>query len=153
MYFVGLGKDIHKLVKTKSTIVLGGYKFKANHKIVAFSDGDVILHSIADAILGACQANDIGVAFPDDNAKFKNINSHSIISYALKIMKNKKLSINNLDITIVCDKIMVNPIRKNILNSLQKILKTKLINIKATRFEENKNLIECDSIILLKGAK
>lgn len=151
MEFIGFGKDIHKLTKAKSNIVLGGFVCKSNYKIIAVSDGDLILHSIADAILGACQGGDIGVAFPDTDVKCKKMNSKLILDYALTMAKRKNLSISNLDITIICDKIMIQPIRKYIVNSLKQLLKTNKINVKATRFEQNLNIIECDSIVLMKG--
>ncbi len=101
--------------------------------------------------MGACQGGDIGIAFPDTNIKCQNMNSKLILEYALTMAKAKGLSIGNVDLTIVCDKIMINKIRKHIVSSLTKILKTKHINVKATRFEQNLNLIECDSIVLMKG--
>ncbi|MCQ3915764.1 MAG: 2-C-methyl-D-erythritol 2,4-cyclodiphosphate synthase [Mycoplasmoidaceae bacterium] len=151
MNFVGFGKDIHKLVKSKTRIVLGGFECKSDYKIVAVSDGDVVLHAIADAILGACQGGDIGIAFPDTDIKCKNMDSQLILNYALSMAKRKGLSVGNLDLTIVCDKIMIQPIRKHIAKSLIKLLKTNKINVKATRFEQNLNLIECDAIVLMKG--
>lgn len=151
MEFIGFGKDIHKLSKAKTKNVLGGYGFASNYKIVAVSDGDVVLHSIADAILGACQGGDIGIAFPDTNIKCQQMNSKIILDYALSMAKAKRLSICNVDITIVCDKIMIAPIRKHIICSLKKLLKTTKVNVKATRFEQNLNIIECDSIVLMGG--
>ncbi|MCQ3914271.1 MAG: 2-C-methyl-D-erythritol 2,4-cyclodiphosphate synthase [Mycoplasmoidaceae bacterium] len=151
MEFIGFGKDIHKITKAKSKIVLGGYECQSNYKIIAVSDGDLVLHSVADAILGACQGGDIGIAFPDTDVKCKKMNSKLILNYALTMAKRKNLSIGNIDITIVCDKIMIQPIRKHIVASLKKLLKTKKINVKATRFEQDLNLIECDSIVLMKG--
>lgn len=151
MEFIGFGKDIHKITKAKSKIVLGGYECQSNYKIIAVSDGDLVLHSVADAILGACQGGDIGIAFPDTDVKCKKMNSKLILNYALTMAKRKNLSIENIDITIVCDKIMIQPIRKHIVDSLKKLLKTKKINVKATRFEQDLNLIECDSIVLMKG--
>lgn len=151
MDFIGFGKDIHKISKAKTNVVLGGYKCPSNYKIVAVSDGDLVLHSIADAILGACQGGDIGIAFPDTNIKCKNMDSKLILNYALTMAKSKQLSIGNVDVTIVCDKIMINKIRKHIVNSLSKLLNTRKINVKATRFEQNLNLIECDSIVLLRS--
>ena len=147
---IGFAKDIHKLKPSKTNIVLGGYKFASKYKVVAVSDGDVVLHAIANAILGACNAGDIGMYFPDTSSKCKNLDSRVILAYALAIAKNKKLKISNLDITVVCDKIMINPIRKQILNSLIKLCQTKQINVKATRFEENKSIIECDAIVLME---
>ena len=151
MDFIGFGKDIHKLQKAKTNIVLGGYVCPCQYKIVAVSDGDLVLHSIADAILGACQGGDIGIAFPESNIKCQNMDSKLILNYALTMAKKKNLTIGNVDVTIVCDKIMINKIRKYIVNSLSKLLKTNKINVKATRFEQNKNIIECDSIVLLRG--
>ena len=98
MDFVGLGKDIHKLKQTKTKIVLGGSSFSSNYKIVAVSDGDIILHACADAILGACCAGDIGMYFPDTSSKSKNIDSKIILAYALALAKKKGMTINNIDI-------------------------------------------------------
>ena len=151
MNFIGFGKDIHKLQPAKTNIVLGGYKMASKYKIVAVSDGDLVLHAIADAILGACQGGDIGIAFPDSDVKCKKMDSQLILNYALTMAKAKGLSVGNIDITIVCDKIMINKVRKYIVNSLKKLCHTKYINVKATRFEQNLNLIECDAIVLMKG--
>lgn len=151
MDFIGFGKDIHKISKAKTKIVLGGYECSSNYKIVSVSDGDLVLHAIADAILGACQGGDIGIAFPDTDIKCKNMDSKLILNYALSMAKQKQLKIGNLDLVIVCDKIMINSIRKYIVKSLQKLLSTKNINVKATRFEQNLNIIECDAIVLMKG--
>lgn len=151
MDFIGFGKDIHKITKAKAKIVLGGYECKSNYKIIAVSDGDLVLHAISDAILGACQGGDIGIAFPDTNVKCKKMDSKLILDYALTMAKSKGLKISNLDLTIVCDKITISPIRKHIANSLKKLLKTNKINVKATRFEQNLNIIECDAIVLVKG--
>ena len=147
---IGFGKDIHKLQPAKTKIVLGGYKFASNYKVVAVSDGDLVLHAIADAILGACGAGDIGMYFPEASKSSKNLDSRIILAYALAVAKSKHLKLVNLDLTIVCDKIMINPIRKQILNSLKQLLNNKYINIKATRFEENKKIIECDAIVLME---
>lgn len=150
MYKIGFGKDIHKLQPSKGNICLGGFSFYSSYKVVAVSDGDLVLHAIADAILGACAAGDIGMYFPDTNKKSKNMDSKIILAYALAIAKSKGLKISNLDVTIICDKIMINPIRKQILNSLKELLDTKYINVKATRFEENKKIIETDAIVLME---
>lgn len=151
MYLIGFGKDIHKIKKAKTNMVLGGYKFASSYKVEAVSDGDVVLHAIADAILGACQKDDIGTYFSDTCVRNKGLDSKKILSKALALAGKNKLV--NVDVTIVCDKIMIAPIRKYIKNSLVKLLKTKLVNVKATRFEENKSLIEVDAIVLMKRGK
>lgn len=149
---IGHGIDIHNLIENKEhEQVLAGLKFKLNYKIDAFSDGDIIFHSIANAILGALSLNDIGYYFSDKNLKNKNLNSYKIIKYCLFLLKKKKFKIGNLDINIICEKIIFKDIKKDIIINLVKIFKTKNISLKATRFEENNLKIQCHSTILIKS--
>lgn len=152
MYQIGQARDIHQLIKTsqKTKVVLGGFTINNNYAIKAWSDGDLVLHAISNSILGAIGKGDIGIYFPDNTIKNHNLDSKKILSFCLKLMKKNKYQIANIDLTIMCDKIMINPIRDQIKKSLVKLLKTNKINIKATRFEQNLQLIECDAIILLK---
>lgn len=145
---IGEGVDHHRLIrKTNSIIVLGGVKIKSNYKIVAYSDGDVILHSLSNAILGSVQQGDIGEYFKDNDHKNKNLDSKEILKFCLKKLNNAKIV--NVDLTIQCENIIFNDIKKDIQKSLIKLLNCKRVNVKATRFEEKSNLIACHSIILI----
>ena len=153
---VGNGFDFHKFKKGKS-IKLGGLKIKSKFSLEANSDGDPILHSITDAILGALNEKDIGFHFEPDSKKYKNVNSVIFINKALKLLKNKKGEIINLDLNIICDYPKINPIRDNIRNNLSKILKINKdsINIKATSTEDEgfvntKKGIACQAMISLR---
>ena len=153
---VGNGFDFHKFKKGKS-IKLGGLKIKSKFSLEANSDGDPILHSITDAILGALNEKDIGFHFEPDSKKYKNVNSVIFINKALKLLKNKKGEIINLDLNIICDYPKINPIRDNIRNNLSKILKINKdsINIKATStenegFVNTKKGIACQTMISLR---
>ena len=153
---VGNGFDFHKFKKGKS-IKLGGLKIKSKFSLEANSDGDPILHSITDAILGALNEKDIGFHFEPDSKKYKNVNSVIFINKALKLLKNKKGEIINLDLNIICDYPKINPIRDNIRNNLSKILKINKdsINIKATSTEDEgfvntKQGIACQTMISLR---
>ena len=148
MYLIGEGIDYHKLTPKKGNIVLGGIKISSQYKIVAHSDGDLVYHAIANAILGALQLGDIGDYFSDKKKKNKNLNSRAIIDYAVHQLKGKK--IQNIDLTIICDKIILTKYKAKIRENLIKITKCKNINIKATRFEENKNMIACKVALLIK---
>ena len=153
---VGNGFDFHKFKKGKS-IKLGGLKIKSKFSLEANSDGDPILHSITDAILGALNEKDIGFHFEPDSKKYKNVNSVIFINKALKLLKSKKGEIINLDLNIICDYPKINPIRDNIRNNLSKILKINKdsINIKATSTEDEgfvntKKGIACQTMISLR---
>ena len=153
---VGNGFDFHKFKKGRS-IKLGGLKIKSKFSLEANSDGDPILHSITDAILGALNEKDIGFHFEPDSKKYKNVNSVIFINKALKLLKNKKGEIINLDLNIICDYPKINPIRDNIRNNLSKILKINKdsINIKATSTEDEgfvntKKGIACQTMISLR---
>ncbi len=152
----GVGFDLHKYDKG-SGIILGGYKINCDYKIIAHSDGDVLLHSIADSILGASGLGDIGKFFPDQDDINLNLDSAEIINFCLKELKNLNLEIYNVDATIICEEPKINPHRDNILKSLSSILKIPInkIGLKATTSEKigiigNNEAIAVQSLINLK---
>ena len=152
----GVGFDLHKYDKG-SGIILGGYKISCDYKIIAHSDGDVLLHSIADSILGASGLGDIGKFFPDQDDINLNLDSAEIINFCLKELKNLNLEIYNVDATIICEEPKINPHRDNILKSLSSILKIPInkIGLKATTSEKigiigNNEAIAVQSLINLK---
>ncbi len=149
MFLIGHGIDYHNLIKKKSQITLGGYTFNSEYSIVAHSDGDVILHAISNAILGAIQRGDIGDYFSDKSKNNKNLNSCAIVDYCLYLIE-KEYEIINIDLTIICDKIMFDRYKADIRYSLINILNTKKINVKATRFESNSKQIACNCVLLLR---
>lgn len=150
MFLVGQGIDIHKLEQKNKTLQkLGGVEFVLDYKIIAHSDGDIILHVIANSILGALGLEDIGYYFPDYNSKNKNLNSFEIIDFALKEIKKRNMEINNLDLTIISEHIYFQNIKHKIKNNLITFLNTKNVSLKATRWEEDKKMIQCNAIISL----
>ena len=155
---VGIGYDIHKIIKTSkiSYINLGGAKIKSKIKVISHSDGDVILHAITDSILGALSQRDIGTYFPN-NKKNLNRNSIDFLNFALNKMNSMKKKINNIDIMIVSEEPKINPYFEKILLRISKLLKTNKNNItvKATTNEKSGligkgNFIACWSNISLK---
>lgn len=148
MYLIGQGFDQHKLIKKASSFIfLGGYKIKCNYQVVAHSDGDVVLHSLSNAILGSIQQGDIGEYFKDTDPKNKNLDSKEILKFCLKKLNRAKIV--NVDLTIQCENIIFKDIKKDIQKSLMRLLNCERVNVKATRFEEKSNLIACHSIILI----
>ncbi len=152
---VGFGYDIHRLVKERD-LILAGIKIPYRKGLLGHSDGDVVLHAIADAILGALNKNDIGKYFPCSDSKFTNISSTVIISKVIDIMKKENYEINNMDTTIVTEKPFLQPYISIMKKSLAKILriKQKAISIKSKTNEgigeigRNK-AIACYTVVLL----
>ena len=98
---VGFGYDMHKL-EEGSYIMLGGIRIDSNHTVVAHSDGDIVLHSLSDAIYGSLAAGDIGTHFPS-NKENLNIQSVKILKHARELITQSNYMINNIDITIVIE--------------------------------------------------
>ena len=97
---VGIGFDVHRLVP-KRKLYLAGLKIKSKLGTLGHSDGDPVLHSITDAILGACKMGDIGQMFSDKSKKFKNIRSTILLQQVIEQIKLKGYFINNIDINII----------------------------------------------------
>ena len=135
--YFGIGFDIHRLIKNKK-LYLGGIKIPFHSGLKGHSDGDAIIHSIIDALLGAMRKKDIGTFFPDNKKKFKNIRSPIMLKTILSILDKNDFYINNLDINLICEKPKVSKYRNKIINSLSNLLNLNkdLINLKGKTVEK-----------------
>jgi 2-C-methyl-D-erythritol 4-phosphate cytidylyltransferase / 2-C-methyl-D-erythritol 2,4-cyclodiphosphate synthase len=150
--YFGIGFDIHKLIKNKK-LYLGGIKIPFHSGLKGHSDGDVILHAIIDAILGATRKKDIGTYFPNTK-KFKNIRSPKMLKPIIDDLYNSNFSINNLDINLICEQPKVSKYREKIINSISKLttLNKEKINLKGKTVEKlgligKEKAIACEVII------
>ena len=153
--YFGIGFDIHRLVKNKK-LYLGGIKIPYHLGLKGHSDGDVILHAIIDALLGAMRKKDIGTFFPDNQNKFKNIRSPKMLKPIIEILNNNNFYINNLDVNLICEQPKVSKYRDKIIKSLSNLLNLDkdLINLKGKTVEKlgligNEKAIACETIISL----
>ena len=153
--YFGIGFDIHRLIKNKK-LYLGGIKIPFHSGLKGHSDGDVILHSIIDAILGAMRKKDIGTFFPDNKNQFKNIRSPKMLKPIIEILDKNDFYINNLDINLICEQPKVSKYRDKILKSLSNLLKLDkdLINLKGKTVEKlgligKEKAIACEVIVSL----
>ena len=151
--FYGIGFDIHRLVKNKK-LYLGGIKIPFHSGLKGHSDGDVILHCIIDALLGALKKKDIGFLYPDNKNKFKNIRSPKLLTPIISDLENNNYYINNLDINLICERPKVYKYRNKIINSLSKLININknIINLKGKTVEKlgligKENAIACEAII------
>lgn len=135
-FFTGMGFDIHAFENNKE-MFLGGVKLPYEYGFKAHSDGDVLIHSIIDALLGACGAGDIGEFFPDTDEKYKDIDSKILLKEITTFIYNVGYEIVNVDVTIIAQKPKINPFKNEIKTSLSKLLKLEkqFINVKATTAE------------------
>jgi len=102
-YRIGHGYDVHRLLEGE-TLWLGGIEIPHYKGTIAHSDGDVIIHALCDALLGAAKLRDIGTHFPDTSAEYKNIDSKILLKRVNELILDKKYSIGNIDITILAQK-------------------------------------------------
>ncbi len=136
MYRIGNGFDIHQFEKGKE-LYLGGVRIDYKYGLKAHSDGDVVIHSLIDSILGACGLGDIGDFFPDTNIEYKNISSVNLLDMILKKI-SYDYKIINIDITIICEKPKLYKYKKAIRENLSKLCKINenYVNVKATTMEK-----------------
>ena len=150
--YFGIGFDIHKMIRNKN-LYLGGVKIPFHSGLKGHSDGDVILHAIIDAILGAMRKKDIGTYFPNTK-KFKDIRSPKMLKPIIKNLYKSNFSINNLDINLICEKPKVSKYRDKIINSISKLttINKHQINLKGKTVEKlgligKEKAIACEVIV------
>jgi len=133
---IGFAKDIHKLVKNRP-LMLGGIKIPSDVGEEAHSDGDVVLHALSEAMLGALSLGDLGKYFPPNDNKYKNIKSSIILNEVYKMICIKGFHIINIDISIELELIKLKNHIEDIRNSIAKLLDidVSLISIKANTNE------------------
>lgn len=135
--FMGTGYDVHEFEQNKQ-MVLGGVKIDCDYGFKAHSDGDVLIHSLIDALLGACGAGDIGEFFPDTDMQYKNIDSSTLLLKIVDFIYNVGYEIVNVDLTVIAEKPKVNPHKMAIKSRISELLniKKQFVNIKATTSEK-----------------
>ena len=134
---VGIGFDVHRLVP-KRKLYLAGLKIKSKLGTLGHSDGDPIIHSVIDSILGACKMGDIGEMFSDKSNKFKNIRSSILLQKVIGQIKSKGYFINNIDINIITQTPKIKNYKNKMINNIAKLceISKDQINIKGKTTEK-----------------
>lgn len=102
MLRIGQGLDVHAFTDG-DFVTLGGIKIPHTHGIKAHSDGDVLLHALCDALLGALALGDIGQHFPDTDDAYKGADSKALLSHVYDLVKSKGYQLINADMTVICE--------------------------------------------------
>lgn len=136
MIKVGQGFDVHQLVSGRKCII-GGVEIPFHKGLDGHSDADVLLHAIADAILGAAGLGDIGQHFPNTDRSIKDIDSRDILKKVILLIQEKKYSIINIDATVICELPKLAPYIDRMKNNiaLDCHLDIQAVNVKATTTE------------------
>jgi len=153
---IGIGYDVHRLAEGE-TLWLGGILIPHHKGTVAHSDGDVLIHAICDAMLGALKLRDIGTHFPDNSTEFKNIDSKHLLKRSYDLVKAKGFSIVNIDSSISAQQPKLKPFIPEMEKVIAAVLEIDVdrISVKATTteklgFEGREEGISVNAVVLLQ---
>ncbi|TXC85576.1 2-C-methyl-D-erythritol 2,4-cyclodiphosphate synthase [Metabacillus litoralis] len=137
MIRVGQGFDVHQLVEGRP-LILGGIDIPYEKGLLGHSDADVLLHTVADACLGAIAEGDIGKHFPDTDPEFKNADSAELLSHVWKLVKDRGFELGNIDCTIIAQKPKMAPHIEKMRARIAELLEADIsqVNVKATTTEQ-----------------
>ncbi|MDN6872895.1 2-C-methyl-D-erythritol 2,4-cyclodiphosphate synthase [Pseudomonas citronellolis] len=134
---IGHGYDVHRFGEG-DFITLGGVRIPHKFGLIAHSDGDVLLHALSDALLGACALGDIGKHFPDTDPRFKGADSRALLRHVVALVHEKGYVIGNVDATIIAQAPKMAPHIEAMRGSIAEDLQVDLeqVNVKATTTEK-----------------
>lgn len=158
-YLIGHSLDFHPLVGDRK-LVLGGITFDYPKGLKGHSDADVVYHAVAEAIIGALNLGDLGTLFPDNDDKYKDIDSSYFLQYMKQVLEEKQYKINNIDIIIYAEKPNFKNHKRLMANNIALNLEisSDIVNVKATTMEKQGVIgngfgIASEAIVLLKNVK
>lgn len=154
---IGHGYDVHKFGSDKP-LLLGGVEVPYEQGLEAHSDGDVVLHAVTDALLGALGKGDIGHHFPDTDAAFAGADSALLLQQVVKMAQEQGWQLGNLDVTIVAQAPKLAPYIQAMKQRIAALFHAQdsCVNVKATTTEKlgfvgRKEGIACHAVILIKA--
>ena len=156
MMRAGQGFDVHRLEKGDG-VVLGGVRIACEFRVIAHSDGDVLIHALCDALLGAAGLGDIGRHFPDTDAKYKNADSRLLLREVMRQLAAAGWRVGNADLTVIAEAPKIarhsETMRKNLSSDMN--IEAGAVNIKATTsdglgFIGRKEGIAAQAVVLLE---
>jgi len=153
----GFGFDVHAFVDGRK-LIIGGVEIPSDKGLEGYSDADVLLHAICDAMLGALALGDIGIHFPNTEAKWKNADSAILLKHVNELIQGKGYEIGNLDCVLAMENPKIFPYVEQIRNRISEILNANAeqISIKATTTERlgfvgrNEGVVSFATVLLVK---
>ncbi|MGD6796471.1 2-C-methyl-D-erythritol 2,4-cyclodiphosphate synthase [Metabacillus indicus] len=137
MFRIGQGFDVHQLTEGRP-LIIGGIEIPYEKGLLGHSDADVLLHTVADACLGAIAAGDIGKHFPDTDSEFKDADSAKLLQHVWQLVKEKGYELGNIDCTIIAQKPKMAPYIDQMRERIAELLEADAdqVNVKATTTEQ-----------------
>ena len=134
---IGSGIDVHAF-GPGDFVMLGGVRVAHTHGVVAHSDGDVVLHALTDALLGAAGLGDIGQHFKDTDPRWKGADSKRFVRAVMDMLRARKLRVGNADVTVLAERPKLAPVRDDIRRQVAELLEVdpERVNVKATTTEK-----------------
>ncbi len=155
MFRVGIGHDTHRLGPDRP-LILGGLPIEHPRGLIGHSDADVVLHALTDALLGAAGLGDIGDAFPDTDARYKDMDSRFFVDETLKRLREQGWHVGNVDLTIFAQEPKLGPIKSRMREHLAQMLGLSVdaVNVKAKTGEKvgaigRAEAIGCQVVVLI----
>lgn len=155
MFRVGIGHDTHRLGPDRP-LILGGLPIEHPRGLIGHSDADVVLHALTDALLGAAGLGDIGDAFPDTDARYKDMDSRFFVDETLKRLREQGWRVGNVDLTIFAQEPKLGPIKSRMREHLAQMLGLSVdaVNVKAKTGEKvgaigRAEAIGCQVVVLI----
>lgn len=134
---IGIGYDVHKLVKDRA-LILGGVEIEHSHGLLGHSDADVLVHAVMDALLGAAGLGDIGRHFPDTDAQYKNISSMTLLTHVKDVIEAAGYEVSNIDSVVICEQPKLKDHIPEMVLKIAEVLEIEIsqVNVKATTTEK-----------------
>ncbi len=157
---IGQAIDIHQLVENRD-LILGGVKIEHQKGLLGHSDADVLLHAIAEAIIGALGLGDLGTHFPDTDEKYRGISSMKLLAEVGKMMRSLNYEVGNIDSTILIEEPKLAKYKQQMEKNIADVLKCEVsqVNVKATRGEKlgfvgnKEGVVALASVLLIERRK
>jgi 2-C-methyl-D-erythritol 2,4-cyclodiphosphate synthase len=133
---IGSGIDVHAYGPGEF-VMLAGVRVPHSHGVIAHSDGDVVLHALCDALLGAAALGDIGQHFPDSDPQWKGLDSRRLLAAVMEQLRTRRLTVVNADLTIIAQVPRIAPFREAMRRQVAQLLDltVECVNLKATTTE------------------
>ena len=128
---VGHGYDLHRVQPGGRGLVFGGVIVDPTRSAVAHSDGDVVIHAVVDAILGALALGDIGEHFPNDDPRWKGAESRVFLAGTMGHVRAARARVVNVDVTVLCERPKLTPFKQHIVENLKSLTGAEAVNLKA----------------------